>query len=71
MLAIYFNKGQTTILRSFSIYRDKHFWLVLAGRNEEDIQKVCRKLDPKCTFDYPLVHQIEENVKTSKRKALA
>ena len=25
LLAIYFNKGQTTILRSFSIYRDNHF----------------------------------------------
>ena len=35
LLAIYFNKGQTTILRSFSIYRDKHFWLILAGINEE------------------------------------
>ena len=62
LLAIYFNKGQTTILRSFSIYRDNHFWLVLAGRDEEQIQQICRQLDPKCTFDYPLVPPLEEKL---------
>ena len=71
LLAIYFNKGQTTILRSFSIYRDRHFWLVLAGINEEEIQKVCRKLDPKCTFDYPLVPPLQPDIKKRNRKALA
>ena len=70
LLALYFKKGQTTILRSFSIYRDKHFWLVLAAKDEEEIQKVCRKLDPKCTFDYPLVPPLEE-VPKKKRKAFA
>ena len=55
LLAIYFNKGQTTILRSFSIYRDKHFWLILAAKNEEEVQTLCRVLDPKCTFQYSLV----------------
>ncbi len=70
LLALYFKKGQTTILRSFSIYRDKHFWLVLAAKDEEEIQKICRKLDPKCTFDYPLVPPLEE-VPKKKRKAFA
>ena len=67
LLAIYFKKGQTTILRSFSIYRDKHFWLVLAAINEEEVQKICRKLDPKCTFEYPLVPPIEEENSNKKR----
>ena len=71
LLAIYFSKGQTTILRSFSIYRDKHFWLVLAGTNEEEVQKVCRKLDPKCTFDYPLVPSQQEEPKKNKNRAIA
>ena len=71
LLAIYFNKGQTTILRSFSIYRDKHFWLVVAGINEEEIQKICRKLDPKCTFQYPLVPPLESEIKNKNKKALA
>jgi len=71
LLAIYFSKGQTTILRSFSIYRDKHFWVVLAARDEEEIQKICRKFDPKCTFDYPLVPPLEEEVKLKKNKAFA
>ena len=71
LLAIYFKKGQTTILRSFSIYRDKHFWVVLAGRNEEEIQKVCRELDPKCTFDYSLVPPIEDEITPKKKKAFA
>ena len=71
LLALYFKKGQTTILRSFSIYRDKHFWLVLAAKDEEEIQKVCRKLDPKCNFDYPLVPPIEEKIKSKKSKAFA
>ena len=71
LLAIYFNKGQTTILRSFSIYRDKHFWLVLAGQNEEQIQKICRDLDPKCNFEYPLVPDTNLSVPSKKKKAFA
>ena len=71
LLAIYFNKGQTTILRSFSIYRDKHFWLILAGINEEEIQKVCIKLDEKCSFDYPLIPIVENNTNSKKNKAFA
>ena len=67
LLAIYFNKGQTTILRSFSIYRDKHFWLVLAAINEEEVQKICRKLDPKCTFEYPMVPPNEGEINSKKR----
>ena len=71
LLALYFKKGQTTILRSFSIYRDKHFWLVLAAKDEEEIQKICRKLDPKCSFDYPLIPPIEETIKSKQKKAFA
>ncbi len=69
LLAMYFNKGQTTILRSFSIYRDNHFWLVLAGRDEEHIQKICRQLDPKCTFDFPLVPPLEEKLNKKQKKS--
>ena len=71
LLAIYFNKGQTTILRSFSIYRDNHFWLVLAGRDEEQIQQICRQLDPKCTFDYPLVPPLEEELNKKQKNSYA
>ena len=71
LLAIYFNKGQTTILRSFSIYRDKHFWLILAAINEEEIQKVCRKLDEKCNFEYPLLPPVEKSVDSKKNRAFA
>ena len=55
LLAMYFRKGQTTLIRSFSIYREKHFWLILAAINEEDVQKVCRSFDQKCNFDYSMV----------------
>tara|TARA_B100001093_G_scaffold143678_1_gene136224 strand:- start:95 stop:904 length:810 start_codon:yes stop_codon:yes gene_type:complete len=71
LLAIYFNKGQTTILRSFSIYRDKHFWIILAATSEKEAQEICRKLDPKCNFDYPLIPPIENSVSLKKRKAYA
>ena len=71
LLAIYFNKGQTTILRSFSIYRDNHFWLVLAGKDEEQIQQICRQLDPKCTFDYPLVPPLEEELNKKQKNSYA
>ena len=54
-MALYLRKGQTTLIRSFSIYREKHFWLILAARNEEEVQKICRSFDPKCNFDYSLV----------------
>jgi hypothetical protein len=71
LLAIYFNKGQTTILRSFSIYRDKHFWLILASTSEEEVQKTCRKLDPKCTFEYSLVPEIENGISIPNKKVIA
>ena len=71
LLAVYFNKGQTTILRSFSIYRDKHFWLVLASISEEEVQKTCRLLDPKCNFEYNLVPEVIENINSPKKKAIA
>ena len=71
LLAVYFNKGQTTILRSFSIYRDKHFWLVLASISEEEVQKTCRLLDPKCNFEYNLVPEVVENINSPKKKAIA
>ena len=71
LLAIYFNKGQTTILRSFSIYRDKHFWLVLASISEEEVQKTCRKLDPKCNFEYSLISENVEDININNKKVLA
>ena len=55
LMAVYFNKGQATLLRSFSIYRDNHFWIILAARNEEEVQNVCRKLDPRCDFEFSQV----------------
>ena len=71
LLAIYFNKGQTTILRSFSIYRDKHFWIILAATGEKEAQEICRKLDSKCTFDYPLLPTEDSSMSLKKRKAYA
>ena len=55
LMAVYFNKGQATLLRSFSIYRDNHFWIILAARNEEEVQNICRKLDPRCDFEFSQV----------------
>ena len=63
LLALYLRKGQTTLIRSFSIYREKHFWLILAAINEEQVQKVCRSFDKKCNFDFSLVGKpIEEEL---------
>ncbi len=61
LLAIYFNKGQVTILRSFSIYRDNHFWLILAAPDENSVQKICKQLDPKCSFDFQ-IEGLENNL---------
>ena len=69
LLALYLRKGQTTLIRSFSIYREKHFWLILAARNEEQVQKVCRSFDRKCIFDYSLVGKpIDEELEEPENK---
>ena len=44
---------------------------LLASTSEEEVQKTCRKLDPKCTFEYSLVPPLEEKLATKSKKAYA
>ena len=71
LLAVYFNKGQTTILRSFSIYRDKHFWLVLASTSEEEVQKLAENLIPNAHLNILSYPKIENGISIPNKKVIA
>ena len=55
ILGVYFNRAQTALLRSFSLYKDKQMWLVLAACSIEEVQRFCRHVDPKCNFKNSMV----------------
>ena len=48
----YYGVNQINVLRNYYNYRDYRLFLVLTCLNEEEAQKISRKLDPKIDFDY-------------------
>ena len=52
LLAIYFHRIQFRLIRSYSLFTEHYFWHVCAARTSAEAQLVCRKLDPKCQFDF-------------------
>lgn len=55
VLAIYFRKAHLVLRRSFGMMRGRHIWLVIAAKSEHEVQRLCRKLDPKSIFVPDLV----------------
>ena len=70
LISLYLRKGQVTLRRSYSMYKDRQVWMTIAAINELNAQKVCRALDPKCKFSNSLVGPPakENNTKQKKKK---
>jgi hypothetical protein len=50
LLSLYFKKAQVPLRRSFSLFKERQMWLVIAARSLREVQEICRKIDPKCDF---------------------
>ena len=52
LIGFYFHKIQFRIIRNYNIFTEHFFWVVCAARSVVDAQKICREIDPKCTFSF-------------------
>jgi hypothetical protein len=70
VLSIYFRKAHLVIRRSFAMMRGRHIWMVVAEKSEQQTQRLCRKLDPKCIFVPDLVGPpvVDEPPKKKRRR---
>ena len=50
LLSMYLRKAHLVLRRSFAMMRGRHIWLVVAEKSELEVQRLCRRLDPKCIF---------------------
>ena len=50
LLSLYFKKAQVPLRRSFSLFKERQMWLIIAARSSKEVQEICRKIDPKCDF---------------------
>ena len=55
LLSMYFRKAHLVLKRSFAMMRGRHIWLVVAEKSELEVQRLCRRMDPKCVFVPDLV----------------
>jgi hypothetical protein len=70
VLGIYFRKAHLVLRRSFAMMRGRHIWMVVAEKSEQETQRLCRKLDPKCIFVPDLVGPpvVDEPPKKKRRR---
>ena len=68
LLSLYFKRAHLVLLRSFSLVRGYHMWMVIAAKSELEVQKVCRQIDEKTTFEVELIGPAEPEEKPKKRR---
>lgn len=70
ILSIYFRKAHLVIRRSFAMMRGRHIWMVVAEKSEQETQRLCRRIDPKCIFVPDLVGPpvVDEPPKKKRRR---
>ena len=73
LIAIYFHRIQFRIIRNYNIFTEHFYWVVCAARTVAEAQKICREIDPKCTFSFSYVgppqDTASENKKTARQSA--
>lgn len=52
MLAIYINRAQSNLLRSFTMFEDKYHYMTIAATNEADVSLLVKKIDPENKIRY-------------------
>lgn len=50
LLAVYTNRAQVSLLRSYKLFEDKFFWLVLAEPSELAARNTCKAMAPEVKF---------------------
>ena len=68
LLSLYFKRAHLVLRRSFSLVRGYHMWMVIAAKSELEVQKVCRQIDEKTTFEVELIGPAEPEEKPKKRR---
>ena len=68
ILAVYFSRAQTALLRSYALYKEKQMWLILAATSEKDVQLFCRHVDPKCKFKHSQVGPPKQDEEPPRKK---
>ena len=52
MLAVYINRAQNNLMRSFTMFEDKYHYMTIAATNEADASLIVKKIDPKNKVRY-------------------
>jgi hypothetical protein len=68
LLGLYFKRAHLVLRRSFSLVRGYHMWMVIAAKSELEVQKICRQVDEKSTFELDLLGPTEIEEKPRKRR---
>ena len=55
LVGLYFHRIQFRIIRNYNIFTEHFYWLVFAARTITEAQKICREIDPKCSFSFSYV----------------
>jgi hypothetical protein len=66
MLAIYINRAQTNLMRSFTMFEDKYHYMTIAATNEADVSFIVKRIDPnnKIRFEKNVIKKRVEIKKT-------
>ena len=52
MLAVYINRAQDNLMRSFTMFEDKYHYMTIASTNEADVGLIIKRIDPKNKIRY-------------------
>ena len=52
LVCLYVRRAQLNLLRSYQLFDDKFFWLVVAATSEADAREACRRIDPEVRFAF-------------------
>ena len=52
VLAIYINRAQNNLMRSFTMFDDKYHYMTIAGTNEQEVSLLVKRIDPKNKIRY-------------------
>ena len=52
VLAIYINRAQNNLMRSFTMFDDKYHHMTIAGTNEQEVSLLVKRIDPKNRIRY-------------------
>jgi hypothetical protein len=52
LVSLYTKRAQLNLLRSYQLFEDKFFWLVIGATDEIEAREACRRIDPEVKFAF-------------------